>query len=51
LAAILIVAALDAAYAMTPAPPGIPHDAGVERHPSYGMRMGGTYNCPNHFAT
>lgn len=23
---------------------------GEERHPSYEMRLGGTYNCPNHFA-
>jgi len=49
-ALVLIVAAMDGAYAVMQHLQGSRMMLGVERHPSYLMRMGGTYNCPNHFA-
>lgn len=47
---VLIVAAFDAVYAGVQYLQGSRMMLGVERHSSYVMRMGGTYNCPNHFA-
>lgn len=47
---VLIVAAFDAVYAGLQHLQGSRMMLGVERHPSYLMRMAGTYNCPNHFA-
>jgi len=47
---VLIVAALDAVYAGVQHLQGSRMMLGIERHSSYLMRMGGTYNCPNHFA-
>lgn len=50
IAFVLIVAALDAVYAGLQHLQGSRTMLGIERHSSYLMRMGGTYNCPNHFA-
>lgn len=47
---LLALIALNAAYAAMQHLQGSRMMLGVERHPSYLMRMGGTYNCPNHFA-
>jgi O-antigen ligase len=49
-ALVLIVASLDGVYAAMQHLQGSRMMLGIERHPSYLMRMGGTYNCPNHFA-
>ncbi len=49
-ALVLIVASFDAVYAAMQHLQGSRMMLGVERHSSYLMRMGGTYNCPNHFA-
>lgn len=47
---LLTAAALNGLYAWTQHAQGSRMVLGVERHPSYMMRMGGTYICPNHFA-
>jgi len=47
---LLFVAAFDALYAWTQHLQGSRAVLWRVRDPSYGMRMGGTYVCPNHFA-
>ncbi len=50
LGAILFAAAMNGAYAWTQHMQGSRAVLWIQRDISYGMRMGGTYVCPNHFA-
>ncbi|MCX7818183.1 MAG: O-antigen ligase family protein [Kiritimatiellae bacterium] len=50
LGALLTFAALNAVYAWAQHAQGSRAVLWIERDSSYGMRMGGTYVCPNHFA-
>lgn len=47
---VLVFAAMNGAYAWTQHLQGSRSVLWTERDISYGMRMGGTYVCPNHFA-